>query len=343
MKAIAQLGLGEPAEVLRPITIDDAVAVGDDDVVVDVTLSPIHFGDLFLVRSQSEISETNMPLRRGSEAVGVVRALGSNLSSAATVAIGDRVIGFPASGAWADSVVVRSAAVVPVPPDITDQIAAQLLINFITAKMVIRGLRKSVSRDTLQRGAVLVTGASTVVGSIILHLMREEKILAVGLVRSEESADRIRSTLGDISVTATSERDWLSSVSSKVGRRDIVGVLDCVSGQILEDISPVLADDAAIVTYGALSGKKLAFDTLQVTSRQFIIRGVVFTRWFSELSAEERANDLESAFAVARAFPSLFRTSDVYGLDDIRAAVVAVERPGRNGFVFLRPDRPMDQ
>ena len=66
-------------------------------------------------------------------------------------------------------------------------------------------------------------------------------------------------------------------------------------------------------------------------------RGAVFSRWFSDLSPEEQADDVASAFAVAAALPSVFKTGGVYGLDEVRDAVAAVEAPGRDGFVFVRP------
>jgi NADPH:quinone reductase len=55
------------------------------------------------------------------------------------------------------------------------------------------------------------------------------------------------------------------------------------------------------------------------------------------LSLEEQADDIRSAFALAGAWPSFYKTSGIYGLDEIRDAVTAVEAPGRDGFVFIRP------
>jgi hypothetical protein len=100
---------------------------------------------------------------------------------------------------------------------------------------------------------------------------------------------------------------------------------------------PLLADDAAIVTYGALGGSKLDIRTLAVVDHQFVIRGVSFVRWFSELSKNEQINDIQSAIELADELPSLFRVGGVYSLTDFRKAISAVEAPNRDGFVFIKP------
>jgi NADPH:quinone reductase-like Zn-dependent oxidoreductase len=51
---------------------------------------------------------------------------------------GQRVAFFPAMGSWAEYVVVRYNSLLPVPNEISDQIAAQMLINTITSSVLIK-------------------------------------------------------------------------------------------------------------------------------------------------------------------------------------------------------------
>lgn len=337
MRAIVQDARGEPADVLKLVEIGDDTRLGSDDVLIDVTLAPVHHGDLRLIRSHPGMLPDGNPIRRGSEAVGIVRALGSNVGDQFGLAIGDRVIAFPTAGSWAESVVVAASGAIPVPADIDDKVAAQLLINFVTARMILRGLRKSVPDDVLREGAVLVTGAATVVARLLLHLLNEEGFASIGLSRDTASATRVSAQLKGVTVTATDEPDWPARVTSHAAGKKIIAVLDCVSGPLLAELAPLLADDAAIITYGALGGDALGIGAPEIVSRQFLIRGVVFTRWFSDLSRDEQADDIRAAFAIAVALPSLFRASSYHGLADIREAVEAVEAQGRDGFVFIRP------
>jgi len=174
MRAAVQNALGEPANALRLIDIKDRYQLTPGEVLIDVKLSPVHHGDLQLTRSQPNIPEDVGFVRRGSEAVGIVRALGSDVERQGNLKVGDRVIGFPAVGSWAQSVAIPAPAAIPIPPELSDEVAAQLFINYVTARMILRGLRKSVPDEVLREGSVLVTGASTVVGRLLLHFLRKE-------------------------------------------------------------------------------------------------------------------------------------------------------------------------
>jgi NADPH:quinone reductase-like Zn-dependent oxidoreductase len=337
MKAIVQDARGEPADVLSLVDMDDDTQPGSGDMLIDVTLAPIHHGDLQLIRSEPNRFAAEGPIRRGSEAVGIVRALGSNVQGQFGLAVGDRVIAFPTAGSWAKHIVVPASAAIPVPADLGDEIAGQLLVNFVTARMILRALRKSVPDEVLREGVVLVTGAGTVVARLLVHLLVQEGLTPIGLTRDAASAERVSAQLQGAAVTAIDGDDWQARVTSLATDKKIVGVLDCVSGPLLADLAPLLADDAAIITYGALGGGKLGIGASEIVGRQFIIRGVVFTRWLSDLSRDEQADDIQAAFAISAALPSLFRTSGIYSLAEIQDAVAAVEAPGRDGFVFLRP------
>lgn len=336
MKAIVQSALGEPADALKLIDIEDHQPASGE-VLIDVKLAPVHHGDLQLIRAEPNVPEDVGYVRRGSEAVGIVRALGSEVEGQGNLKVGDRVIGFPAVGSWAESVVIPAFAAIPVPPELSDEVAAQLLINYVTARMILRGLRRSVSDEVLHEGAVLVTGASTVVARLLLHFLGKEGLKPIGLTRSTASAKRVATELAGVQVAATEDADWQTQLTSLAAGKKIVGVLDCVSGSLVGDLVPLLADDAAIVTYGALGGGKLGIGAPEIVGRQFVIRGVVFVRWFSELSRDEQINDIQSAIKLAGELPFLFKVGGVYGVADFQRAISAVEASNRDGFVFIKP------
>jgi NADPH:quinone reductase-like Zn-dependent oxidoreductase len=337
MKALVQSVLGEPLDVLTLIDIDDPSDLAPGDVLIDVILAPVHYGDLQMIRAQADIPESAGFVRRGSEAVGIIRALGADVESRGKLKVGDRVIGFPASGSWAESVVIPATAAVPIPPELSDEVAAQLLINYVTARMIIRGLRKSIPDHTLRTGAVLVTGAGTVVAGLLLHFLGNDAIASIGLTRSAAGAKRVADELAGVPVAATEQPDWKGRITSFAAGKKIVAVLDCVSGDLLGELVPLLHDDAAIVTYGGLGGNVLEVSVPELIGHQFIIRGVVFVRWFTDLSPEERLDDIRSAIAMAIEKPSFFRVAGTYGLEAFHDAISAIEATKRDGFVLFKP------
>ena len=337
MKAVVQSAVGEPAKVLEVIDIEDQIQLAAGEVLIDVTLAPVHHGDLGLTRFQPNIPEDVGYVRRGSEAVGIIRALGSEAEAEGNLKVGDRVVGFPAIGSWAESVAIQASAAIPVPPELSDEIAAQLFVNYVTARMILRGLRKSIPDEVLRDGAVVVTGAGTVVARLLLHFLSSDGLMPIGLARSTASAKRIAAELRGIPVVAAEDADWQTKITSHAEGRKIVGVLDCVSGSLIGDLEPLLAPDAAIVVYGALGGGKLGVSLPGIINQQFVVRGVTFFRWFFELQRDEQIEDIRSAIKLAGELPSLFKVGGVYGLEDFREAISAVEAPNRDGFIFLKP------
>ena len=54
MKAVVQSAVGEPAEVLKLIDLD-VPQPGPGEAVIDVSLAPVHHGDVLQIRAQSSI------------------------------------------------------------------------------------------------------------------------------------------------------------------------------------------------------------------------------------------------------------------------------------------------
>ena len=97
MRALVQPRFGDPSEVL---TVQDVPAPepGPGQVLVRVLLSPIHNHDLWTVRGSYGF-KPEMPARAGTEAVGVVEALGEGVSG---LEVGQRVATGGTFGAWAE-------------------------------------------------------------------------------------------------------------------------------------------------------------------------------------------------------------------------------------------------
>ena len=337
MKAVAQHAVGEPADVLKiiDVPINNPPAAGE--VLIDIRAASVHHGDLAQIRFQQDIPAELGHVRRGTEGVGIVRALGPGVEAQGGLKVGDRVIAFPAPGCWAQSVAVPVTAAIPVPPEISDDVAAQLFVNYTTARMILRGLRQSVSAEALRDGVVLVTGASTVVARLLLILLDRNGLRAIGLARSAASAKRVAAELPGTKMAAVEDDDWRARITRLAAGKKVVGVLDCVSGPLLGELVPLLAEGAAIVTYGALGGNQLAIGTNAIVGLKLTIRGVVLWQWHVELSHDEQQEDISSAFALASEVPSLFKVSRVYGLAEADQAVIAVEAPNRDGFILLKP------
>ncbi|MCP2166999.1 zinc-binding dehydrogenase [Goodfellowiella coeruleoviolacea] len=128
-----------------------------DQVLVEVEHVSLNHGELLLARTGT----TAPGVVHGWDAAGVVARTAGNGSG---LAVGDRVLTFGTSGAWAQRRAVPVAEVAVVPDGVDLPVAATLPVAGVTA---LRALRRS---GTLLARRVLVTGASGGVGRIAVQL-----------------------------------------------------------------------------------------------------------------------------------------------------------------------------
>jgi NADPH2:quinone reductase len=153
-RAIVQSEYGAPEKVLRIAKRQfKSEEFGTDDVLVRVTARPIHPGDIQVLRALPQggavepIPEGTLRIP-GLEGVGTILRLGTNPEVAKRFSEGQRVAFFPTMGSWTECVVVGYNSLSPVPDEISDQIAAQMLINTITASVLLKAGGNSLKAPT---------------------------------------------------------------------------------------------------------------------------------------------------------------------------------------------------
>jgi NADPH:quinone reductase-like Zn-dependent oxidoreductase len=126
-----------------------------------------------------------LPRRIGSEAAGVVTAVGPDVSG---VAVGDEVIAFRAPGAYAAQLVVPVEALTPKPADVSWEAAAGLMLTGVTA------VHALVAADVGPGETVLVHGAAGGVGLMVVQLARAQRARVVAT--ASESKHELLRALG---------------------------------------------------------------------------------------------------------------------------------------------------
>jgi len=162
-EAVVAGAYGGP-EVLS--VIDEAVPdPGPGEVRVAVRAAGVNPIDHKMYSGAFGTDPANLPLRLGSEAAGVVTAVGADATGpAGPIAVGDEVIAYRAPGAYAAEVVVPAASVVPKPAALSWEQAGGLMVTGVTAVHVLEavGLRKGET--------VLIHGAAGGVGLMAVQL-----------------------------------------------------------------------------------------------------------------------------------------------------------------------------
>jgi NADPH:quinone reductase-like Zn-dependent oxidoreductase len=171
--AVVATGFGGP-ENLALIDVE-VPAPGPGEVAVSVLACGVNPIDLKLYGGQRGADPSALPMRLGFEAAGVVTAVGPDADGPeGPIAVGDEVIAFRISGAYAGDVVVPASAVVQKPAALDWPQAGGLMLTGSTAVHLLTAT--GVAADDV----VLIHGASGGVGlmAVQLAVLRGARVIA---------------------------------------------------------------------------------------------------------------------------------------------------------------------
>jgi NADPH:quinone reductase-like Zn-dependent oxidoreductase len=328
-RAVTYNRAGEPADILEVTDIGDPPPPNPGQIQVQVSAFPIHPGDLLAVASGPR--PVNHPVVAGIEATGVITAIGPGVAEFTT---GTRVTFFPHFGSWAEIVNVDAALAVTVPESLTDEVAAQLVGNPLTALMLRRAAQQhfSVGFD----GVVLNNAAASAVGRLFTADTEKHGIASVSIVRSDQRAQQLRHRFPTVPVVSTSAADWPDQVRDAAAGRPIPIAFDPVGGTATTDLLSLLSPGGTVYAYGQLAHDNISLHASALLNSEKSIRGISITRWLTTVSTEQRASDLTSVAQIAEKLTQHFDTAPVYPINQITAAVHAVTAPGKVGTIVVK-------
>jgi NADPH:quinone reductase-like Zn-dependent oxidoreductase len=319
---------GDPAEVVKLIDVDEPRDPGPGQVLVRVTLFPIHWGDLQAIQLASPTGQ----VRAGVEATGVVEKVGSGVHH---VTPGGRVSVFPHPGAWAERFTADAQFVVPVPDSVSDEVAAQMLVNPLTVLMLRREAEKHFT--TGYDGVVLNNAAGGAVGRLVTAGFSSHHIATVSLVRRAETAQHLRERFPEVPVVVTEDPDWVDAVRDLIGGGTVGVALDPIGGALSADLLGLLSPGGTLVVYGRMADEPIPLHASALLDRGLTLRGATIGRWVATSSPEQRASDTRTARVMAQALSSQFDVSAIYPLAELSDAIRQATKPGKTGTVLVRP------
>ena len=339
-KAIAQSEYGAPEKVLkiakRQLTGEE---LGVDDVLVQVIARPIHPGDIQMLSALPQggpvapIPEGTLRVP-GFEGVGTILRLGTNPEVAKRFSEGQRVAFFPAMGSWAEYVVVRYNSLLSVPDEISDQIAAQMLINTITASVLIKAGHNSLKAPITLPVYILQNAAASGVGRLLTQVALDRGVRPIRLVRSNQSAERLRSALLGPPIYSTSDSNWKEQVREALGGHKLEVAFDAIGGKAIDDLAEVVDDGGTIINFGSLESN-MGTNIYSLAPNNIALKSVSIMSWF-RLTQDEKQKDFELALSLAKNHSALFEVAHEYEFADFHKAVQHASSPGKTGIVLLK-------
>jgi NADPH:quinone reductase len=247
------VGAGMPSVVIAPafggpdvlrLVEQPAAEPGQGQACVTVRAAGVNPADYKAYSGAFGTDPARLPVRPGSEAAGMVTAVGPDASGpAGPVAVGDEVIAYRAPGAYATELVVPAAALVPKPAALDWAQAAGLMVTGVTAWHLLA------ATEVHEADTVLIHGGAGGVGLMALQLATGRG--AVPVVTASPARHGFLRDLGALPVaygTGLAERVRAAAPGGVDAAIDLVGTDEAV------DVSlELVADRARIATIVAFA------------------------------------------------------------------------------------------
>ena len=325
MRALVHSSFGDPAEVLsvQDVPLPEP---GPGQVRLRVLLATVHNHDLLTVRGLYGY-KPELPARSGTEAVGVVDAVGEGVDDAL---LGRRVTVAGAFGAWAEHVLASAAGVIPVPDDVPDEQAGQLGSMPFSAISVLDSLGLNAGDWMIQNAA---NGA---VGRMVAQLAAARGVHVVSLVRRAGGVAELAAQ-GVQNVVATDAADWQDQVRALTADAPIRAGIDAVGGDATGQIAAMLGEGGLLVVFGAMASPIMRISSGDVIFKQLTVRGFWGSKVAGAMPAEQRGALFGELLQRLREGVLTLPVEAVLPFEQVAEASEGTLRAGREGKILLRP------
>lgn len=253
-------------EVLQYEEID-LVEPAKGEVRIRHTAIGLNFIDTY---HRTGLYPMDLPTGLGSEAAGVVEAVGAGVDEVKT---GDRVVysGRPADS-YSEQRNFPAAQCVPIPEGVSDEQAAAVLLKGLTAWYLLRKSYPVQAADT-----VLLYAAAGGVGSIASQWAKHLGAVVIGIVSTEEKAMLARSQGCDHIILAN-DADIAGKVRELTAGEGVAAVYDSIGKDTFMTSLDCLRPHGVMVTFGNASGPVAPFAPAELAKRHslYVTRPVLF-------------------------------------------------------------------
>lgn len=225
MKAVVCEAWGPPSSLqLRDLP---SPVPGPKQVLVRTRVAAVNFPDALIIAGKYQ-AKPAFPFSPGGELSGEIIAVGDEVKR---LAIGDKVVGVTAFGAYAQEVVVDATNVIPLPHDITDadlELAGSFVLTYGTSLHALKDRAQAQAGETL-----LVLGAG---GGVGLAAVEIGKLLGMKVIAAASSAEKLaaaREHGADETIDYTHE-DLREQIKALTEGRGVDVVYDPVGGAFAE-------------------------------------------------------------------------------------------------------------
>ncbi|HEX9376772.1 MAG TPA: quinone oxidoreductase [Actinomycetota bacterium] len=325
MRAVVITEHGGP-EVLEVRNVDEPAAE-PGRIVVEVAAAGVNYRDVYERRGLGAYMAPT-PIPAGVEGAGTVREVGTGVREFRP---GDHVVWWQAPGSYAEAVSVPAANAVHIPDELTDEVAAAVLLQGMTAHYLATSTYPVAEGDT-----VVVHAAAGGVGLLLTQIVKLRGGRVIATTSTPEKAELARQAGADevIGYDGFSDR-----VRELTGGPGVPAVYDGIGRSTFEEGLKSLRPRGYLVVYGSASGQPPPVELARLNEGSFFLtRPTLHHYTATRQELLERASEVFGWVADGRL---RVRIGARYPLEDARRAHEDLEARRTTGKLLLLPRSPI--
>lgn len=298
---------------------------GKGQVQIKHTAIGLNFIDCY---HRSGLYPVDLPLIPGSEGVGTIETIGQNVSG---FEVGQRVAyAGGQTGSYSESRNIDAGALIPIPDEIDDRVAAAIMLKGMTAHMLLYKCYQVKADDF-----VLVHAAAGGVGSIMCQWANALGAKVIGTVGTEEKAKKASSN-GCHHPINYSTHDFSSEVFELTDGKGVPVVYDSIGKDTYKKSMDCLSSFGVLVNYGNASGPIPAIEPLELMRKGSLSlsRPTLFNYTADLSNRRQAATDLFDMVSSKKVKIDIGQT---FPLSEAKAAHIALESRKTMGSTVLLP------
>lgn len=322
MKATIFENPGLPNKVLEVRNDTKLPDLAPGQVKIKVIAANINPSDIMFVQGLYGL-RPQLPSPAGFEGVGIVDEVneGSKFKKGTKVS-------FVTIGAWAEYAIAEESSLIPIPPNIPDDIAAQLFVNPFTAFALLH-------EANLKEGDFLLLNAGgSTFSQLVIQLASKKGINTICTVRRDTQLEQLKE-LGAHTVINTEKENLLERVTQITDKKGAKVCMDAVGGKLAGECLLCLSKGGRMLSYGMLSLKESPIHNGMMIFKNLKVEGFWLTTWLRYTDpaiVQEVAKNVITAFSKQEL--KVF-VEKKYPLEEIGAAVEHADSPGRKGKIIV--------
>lgn len=226
-----------------------------------------------------------LPFTPGTEAAGVVEAIGKEVTD---LSVGDRVAYAGPIGSYAEARLIEADRLVKLPDYVSGELAAAMMLQGMTARMLLRAVHEVRPGDT-----ILIHAAAGGVGLILCQWANALGATVIGTVSTDEKA-AIASAHGCHYPIVYTRQDFVAEVERITDGAKLPVVYDSVGKDTFLKSLDCLRPRGLMVSYGNASGPPdpIAPALLAQKGSLFLTRPTLFSYIATREELEQSAAEL---------------------------------------------------